>query len=174
MKRVKRFIKSNIKLVVAFILGVIISGTGVYAAILYASSDVSYDNTSSGMSATNVQDALDELYTKANYRKITGDGVTNIGFQTNSANTIFANSNGLCIVRKGKLSCLKVDNYNVEKDHVQQVFSDLKCIVDSSSVYCDDVSYFYCVVYSSGDVYCHDNSDNSNCFVYSGGYVSCS
>ena len=58
MKRVKRFIKGNIKLVVAFILGVIISGTGVYAAILYASSDVSYDNTSSGMSATNVQDAL--------------------------------------------------------------------------------------------------------------------
>ena len=65
MKRVKKFLIENIKTVVAFIIGIIISGTGVYAAILYASSDVGYDNTSSGMSATNVQDALDELYQKA-------------------------------------------------------------------------------------------------------------
>lgn len=66
MKKTKKFLLGNIKIVVAFILGAIISGTGVYAAILYASSDVGYDNTSSGMTATNVQDALDELYTKAN------------------------------------------------------------------------------------------------------------
>ena len=67
MKKVKKFLLGNIKTVVAFILGIIISGTGVYAAtIIYNSNQVGYDNTSSGMSATNVQDALDELYTKAN------------------------------------------------------------------------------------------------------------
>ena len=48
MKKTKKFLLGNIKIVVAFILGAIISGTGVYAAILYASSDVGYDNTSSG------------------------------------------------------------------------------------------------------------------------------
>ena len=36
------------------------------ATILYNSSDVSFDNTSSGLTATNVQDAIDELQTKAN------------------------------------------------------------------------------------------------------------
>ena len=48
-----------------FILGVIISGTSVYAATLLANS-ISYDNTSSGINANNVQDAIDSLYTKAN------------------------------------------------------------------------------------------------------------
>ena len=67
MKKITKFLLGNIKTVVAFILGVIVSGTTVYAAtILFASNEVSYDNTRSGMSVTNVQDALDELYTKAN------------------------------------------------------------------------------------------------------------
>ena len=65
MKKIKEVLKKNVKLVIGIIIGAVISGTSVYAAILYASSDVGYDNTSSGMSATNVQDALDELYTKA-------------------------------------------------------------------------------------------------------------
>ena len=66
MKKLKSFIKSNIKTVVAFILGLIISGTSVYAAtILYNANQVGYDNTSSGLTSTDVQGALDELYTKA-------------------------------------------------------------------------------------------------------------
>ena len=44
--------------------GIIISGAGVYA-VTVASSAVSYDNTSSGASATTVKAALDELYTMA-------------------------------------------------------------------------------------------------------------
>ena len=49
-----------------FILGAIIFGTtGVIAATLLAS-NISYDNTSSGINANNVQDAISELYTKAN------------------------------------------------------------------------------------------------------------
>ena len=64
MKKIKKILIGNIKIVVAFVLGVIISGLGVYAATV-ASSSVSYSNTSSGSSATTVKDALDELYTKA-------------------------------------------------------------------------------------------------------------
>lgn len=38
------------------------SGTYVYAATLYEAAEVSYDNSSSGTSNTNVQTVLDELY----------------------------------------------------------------------------------------------------------------
>ena len=62
MNRIKKFLKNNIKFIYGFILGVILTGTSTYAAILYASSDVSYDNlNSSGINSTNVQDAIDEL-----------------------------------------------------------------------------------------------------------------
>ena len=60
----KKIIKNNIKVIIAFIAGIIISGAGVYA-VTVASSAVSYDNTSSGASATTVKAALDELYKKA-------------------------------------------------------------------------------------------------------------
>ena len=64
MKKRKEFIKSNLKLVIGIIVGAIISGAGVYA-VTVASSAVSYDNSTSGTSATTVKAALDELYTKA-------------------------------------------------------------------------------------------------------------
>ena len=66
LKKVLNKLKENSKIIVAFILGLIISGTGVYAAtILFASNQVSYDNTSSGLTSTDVQAALDEIYTTA-------------------------------------------------------------------------------------------------------------
>ena len=67
MKKVKKFLIGNIKTVVAFILGGLIIGGSVYAAtILFQSNIVGYNNARSGLSATNVQDALDELYNKTN------------------------------------------------------------------------------------------------------------
>ena len=54
--------KKHIKVIVAFILGFICASSIAYAAILYQSEDVGYDNTNSELNATNVQDALDELY----------------------------------------------------------------------------------------------------------------
>ena len=66
IKKVKKFIKNNIKVVIAFILGGIIIGTGgAYAATVLSSKDVTYSNTSSGLSATTVQGAIDEIYEKA-------------------------------------------------------------------------------------------------------------
>ena len=63
----KKLIKSNIKLIIGILIGMVLSITTVYAAtILFASNQVSYDNTTSGLSSTNVQGALDELYTRAN------------------------------------------------------------------------------------------------------------
>ena len=168
MKKVKKFLLKNIKPVLAFILGIIISGIGVYAAILYASSDVGYDNTGSGLTSTNVQDALDELYTKAqNMVPIDPDT-----FQTNTAKTVYASSKGICIKRNNKLNCFKINNWAEEQNHIQQVFSDVSCDVDSSSVGCS-ASDFFCGVDSHGLVFCRDISDLSHCIVSSDGSVGC-
>ena len=60
-------IKKNIKLIIGFILGAIMfTSLGVCAATLINGKEVKYDNTNSKLSSTNVQDAIDELYYKAN------------------------------------------------------------------------------------------------------------
>lgn len=66
MKKIKEIFSKNTKVIIAFILGLIISGTGVYAATTLLSQSVYYNNSTSGATSTNVQGALDELYTKAN------------------------------------------------------------------------------------------------------------
>ena len=60
--------KNNIKIILAFIIGVIVSGASVYA-LTVASKDITYDNTNSGSDATTVQEAVDELYTKVSSLK---------------------------------------------------------------------------------------------------------
>ena len=51
--------------ILTFILGLILSGSVVYAATLIAG-DITYDNTKTNINADNVQDAIDALYNKAN------------------------------------------------------------------------------------------------------------
>ena len=60
----KELFKKNYKILVAFILGLAISGIGAYAVSI-ASSSVTYDNTTSGATATDVKGAIDELYNLA-------------------------------------------------------------------------------------------------------------
>ena len=55
--------KKNYKILIGLFIGIFISITTVYAVTYVGSgSDLTYDNTSSGLASTNVQDALDELY----------------------------------------------------------------------------------------------------------------
>ena len=55
--------KNNLIVVIGFIIGIVISATGVYAAtIIGKGSDLTYSNTSSGLSSTNIQGSLDEIY----------------------------------------------------------------------------------------------------------------
>ena len=63
MKRIGKLIKNNKKLLFGVIIGVLLTSTTVYAVQAIATS-IAYDNTTSGLQATNVQDAVDELYTK--------------------------------------------------------------------------------------------------------------
>jgi hypothetical protein len=162
--------KNKVKLLLAFILGIAVTSGVVYASNLLAS-DVAYDNTQSGLTATNVQSALDELNTKAN----TWIDPSYIDFgtlATNTAKTVLASSKGVCIKRNNKVSCFKVNNWAEEQNHIQQVFSDISCYVDSSIVSCS-ASDFTCGVYSDGFVDCDDDSGSSYCTVNSGGTVKC-
>ena len=68
MSKVKNIIKKNYKIMIGFMLGGIIFGTFVYAETVFKSSDIAYDNSSSGLTSTNLQGAIDELYEKANNR----------------------------------------------------------------------------------------------------------
>ena len=60
MKKIKEFSK---KYLIGFILGLISAGAVIaYAETYFPSNQTTYDNSASGMQATNVQDAIDELY----------------------------------------------------------------------------------------------------------------
>ena len=58
--KIKKFINS--KLFIFIITALVFSTIGVSAATYFASSQVTYDNKTSGLNATNVQGAIDELY----------------------------------------------------------------------------------------------------------------
>ena len=76
MKKLKEFGKKNIKVLVAFVIGLMLSGVGVYAATYINSENVAYDNSSSGLSSTDLQGTIDEVYTKtqnALYKKTCKD-----------------------------------------------------------------------------------------------------
>ena len=64
LKKISKFIKKNLKIVIAFSIGVVLTSTSVYAANTIYSKNVTYDNSSSGLTSANVQDAIDELYLK--------------------------------------------------------------------------------------------------------------
>ena len=81
----KKLVKNNIKVLVAFILGVLVSGIGVYA-VTVASSSVSYSNPTSGSTSTTVKEALDELYDVAKSCK-----VKSVSFADDSWDRIISN-----------------------------------------------------------------------------------
>ena len=54
--------KNNIKLIVGIIIGFVLSSGVVYALTLYQASEVAYDNSNSRTDKTEVQSAIDELY----------------------------------------------------------------------------------------------------------------
>ena len=63
MKKIKDLVKKNYKVVIGIIIGITISiGIGVSAI---ATKDITYDNSKSGLTSTNLQGAIDEIYEKA-------------------------------------------------------------------------------------------------------------
>lgn len=167
----KKFLKKNYKFILGIFVGILVSSISVYAAGELFASSIVYVNLQSGLTSTNVQDAVDELSTKAD-TWIDPSSIDFATFTTNEAKTIYASSKGLCIQRNGKLNCLKVNNWEEEKEHIQSVFSDVSCRVNSVQVDCT-ASDFTCGVEDSGAVVCYDLLNSSNCDVISNGTVNC-
>ena len=71
------FMKEKIKKnLIGFIIGVITAfSISVIAATYFPSNDVTYDNKESGLSSTNVQGAIDELYGICTKGPTTGDTI---------------------------------------------------------------------------------------------------
>ena len=74
--KVKEFAK---RYLLGFILGMLLAGVGtVIATTYFPSNQTTYDNSNSGMQATNVQSAIDELYNTCTAKPPATDTITNL------------------------------------------------------------------------------------------------
>ena len=157
------------------VLGGIITGGGVYASTVVAT-NVSYSNASSGLSATTTQQAIDELYKKADnqyFDLATAD--------VNQAGTVFASKKGVCIFLKyGKAYCFKSNNYSVEKNRIKEAFSNSDCRYTSDTIDCYQSCFNtseHCGANLGGIVSCWSKPTTSTkghgCYVSDYGSVGC-
>ena len=188
MKKVKNLFKnSKTKFILGLILGIILTGGGVYAATIGNSKDVYYDNATSNLSSTNVQDALDELYDKINNRLTTyafGTPTINspVDFQeviASSGSNVFVKKQGsqlsVCLYYNNRLFCMKngTENWETNKAMLNTTtFPGTNCSESSSRTSCTDTS-IDCSAYSSGHVDCSDYDASVYCYVYADGQVGC-
>ncbi len=188
MKKVKNLFKnSKTKFILGLILGIILTGGGVYAATIGNSKDVFYDNATSNLSSTNVQDALDELYDKINNKLTTyafGTPTINspVDFQeviASSGSNVFVKKQGsqlsVCLYYNNRLFCMKngTENWETNKAMLNETtFSGATCSASSSYARCYDDS-FNCVARSNGGVNCNDLDAGLYCRVYADGRVEC-
>ena len=62
-----KFIYSNLKIIIFVIIsGILFTGIGVYATTKYLAKDISFNPKNESWNVTNVEEALDELYSNAN------------------------------------------------------------------------------------------------------------
>ena len=169
MKKIKSFIKNNVILIVGFIVGIIISGTSVYAAtILLNANQVGYNNTNTDLTSTDVQGALNELYTKAN----TWINPIRFGMSQNRNKNVIATDTGILIRKNGQTHFIKNNNWEEEKNHLQQIFSSDFCDETSSYFACVETNGYSCFVFSDGGLTCRDQTV-SGCSVDRNGSVTC-
>ena len=200
MKIIRTFIKSNFRIFVGIIIGLIFSTTIAYAAIIVINGEqVTYDNTNTSLSSTNIQDALNELYSSVlsenyllnKYKTLSGTPTNYINNGKNLPTTespttpptnkriylgLYSDGQlGVCIERNSVQHCFRSKNFIAEVMHVKEVFSDIQCYFVSydNTEYCL-ASDFSCIVRANGSVYCRDHNDiNGDCVIQADGSVKC-
>ena len=92
--------KTNLKIISAFVLGLIVSGITAYAITQIAAADVTYDNTNSGLESADVQGALNELYESATKSRVSYIDFNNLIYQQsyNNASSISYTATEDCYV----------------------------------------------------------------------------
>lgn len=121
--KIKQFIKKH-KTKIIVIICMLFSGivSAAAATTIFASSEVSYSNSSSGMSATNVQDAIDELWEEANIPKASSAGLRVVYAYHTDQKTI-----GTSTITNGVSNYTQLSTYSTKKFF-------LKYEIDSSNV----------------------------------------
>ena len=162
MKKLKE--KNITTFLVGMILGIVIAAaTSAGAAILYQSSQVSYSNSSSGLSSTNVQGAIDELSNKTN--SWINPGYIDFGSITStSAGTILASKKGVCIKKDGIIGCFKTNNYSEELARIKQLYPDMNCSTTGNYSECNAEDFGF-ELGQSGYIDCFDYSGGGTCSV---------
>ncbi len=201
MSKINYILKNNIKRIIGITLGITITYViGVGASSLIEANEVLYDNTTSKLISTNVQSAIDELNTKAN-EYILGSPIyyaygqykgwcssTDTGCNTatdfpvtstippeghNVYATKFADGQyGICVNRGESEYCFRGRNWIIEKERIQELFSNATCDISSTDVYCYD-SDSDCYANSSGGVGCGDYKNNEDCNLSWMGFINC-
>ena len=186
MKKIRKIaylFKSNRKIVVSFLLGVILSGTTVYAAAIIASADVSYSNTASGLTSTDVQSAIDELSHKMLTHCPDGYECVEIitgnfafGKPTTSSSTDYSsvlksnNTNVLMRLNNSELNvCIYINN-SLKCMNASNAETTLSSIMGSSS--CTNIGGFNSFINTSGKK-CSNSSFSCSIYKYSN-YLECS
>ena len=120
-----RHLKNNYKLFIGIALGFLFCTVGVCAIESISAGDITYDNSSSKLSSTTVQDALNELSVKADY----------VSFPTKS--------NKIAIVGSGndKTLCINLNgqSYCNEENDTEKIWWFMRHIMGRYN--CDDESY---------------------------------
>lgn len=126
MKNVKKFIKSNIKLVIGIIIGLVITGGSAVVVYALTATQVTYTDTNS-IGATTVQGAIDKLYEIASNRGVSIEGDTKyIEAYTYDASTCVTGKEDTCVATtcyetKSANACPAgtIIRYKVKPGHVE-------------------------------------------------------
>ena len=173
------FLKKNYKLIIGIVIGaILISGISVYATGQYLASQVDYTTSKNG-NIKNVEQALNDLYTKINNSNVivsanrtfsSGDMTpTKFNFTIND-NSFFTQSNGILTTSKSAKYIIFMsvgDNTNCEGYHSYSSFFELyvnnKKVKDFHvGAACYDVQY-YVVDLNLGDtLYAVSYGDGGN------------
>lgn len=181
MNKIKNLIKKKYKVIISFFLGMFVAGTTVFAATHYfAASDTTYTNSNSTLSSTNVNDALDELYTKTKTMVNTGYISTFSNLKFSSNKKIMASNYMVCIdyyANNYSVVCFKYKNFNVEKYRIRRVFGYENCTTTGGNFYSSNdpgtttkvsctANNFTCEIQKTGYVYC--GTAGKSCYISSG------
>ena len=158
------------------ILGVIISASSVFATSVLTSDKVSYDNTNSKLSSTNIKDAIDEVNEKATTKLDEAKNSCPDGYECNKIFTpkYFAFIEG--DFTKEELKAKNITNYqeiNSSPDFFTPFVAALS--IDGEVGICDISSKLFCIKtgdYENSITKLKEHFGESSCTSYLG-YYSC-
>lgn len=143
--------KKHYKFIIGIIIGLVLSGVVGYAATIISSTNVSYNNSNSGLKSSTLQGAIDELYEKTKPCKVTSGTGKNIGdvitCGTESFYVISYSQSSTAMLAKYKLDV----GYDVEYENDSYSFNLTAQRFYSSTTqlaYCSD-SELRCVILNS-------------------------